>query len=206
MSRAARQDFAVRPDRTAHAGWTDRDRHADLFAEHGRLELSVGHVEHDPLAEADGVEVAAVFAQRDLREGAGLEIVHERLGHAGVRAFAQVLDAGDAGWDLPHSSPRFASLLDAVGDAAGERLDGQRRIDAAAGREQRAVADPQIRDVPAAAVGVDDAVARVVAHAAAAHQVAVSSTSSQTRLRAGRLSTARMKPCEWSIRRRSLSE
>ncbi len=72
VSRAARQDFAVRPDRTAHAGWADGDRHADLFAEHGGLELSVGHVEHDPLAEADGVEVAAVLAQRDLREGAGL--------------------------------------------------------------------------------------------------------------------------------------
>ena len=96
MRRAARQYLAVRPDRAAHAGRADRDRHRDLLAEHRRFELAVRDVEHHALAETDGVEVAAVLAQRDLREGAGLHIVHEGLGNAIMRALAQVLDAGDA--------------------------------------------------------------------------------------------------------------
>ena len=61
---------------------------------------------------------------------------------------------------FPHSSPRRGHVRDAVAHAAGERLDGQRRIDPAAGREQRSVAHPQVRDRPAAAVLVDDAVLR----------------------------------------------
>src|SRR6185437_6794414 len=77
-------------------------------AQHRGFELAVRDVEHDALAEADGIEVAPVLAQRDLRERAGLEIVHERLGDARMGAFAQVLDAGDVAGRFPHSSPRAA--------------------------------------------------------------------------------------------------
>src|SRR5205085_8333872 len=70
--------------------------------------LAVRHVEHHALAESDRVEIAAVLAQGDLGERAAFEIVHERLGDAGMRALAQVLDAGDLAGHLPHSSPRLA--------------------------------------------------------------------------------------------------
>ena len=65
-------------------------------------------------------------------------------------------------------SSKFAARrhgLDAIGSAAGDRLDRERRIDAADRRKDRAVANPQVGDVPGAAVGIDDAGARVVAHA-----------------------------------------
>src|SRR5579872_7595761 len=51
--------------------------------------------------------------------------------------------------------------LDPIGGAAGDRLDGQRRIDAADGRKHRAVANPEIGNVPRAAIGVDDAGRRI---------------------------------------------
>ena len=56
--------------------------------------------------------------------------------------------------------------------AAGDRIDGQRWIDAADGRKHRAVADPQIRDIPRAAVGIDDASARIGPHADGAVEMA----------------------------------
>src|SRR3569833_487389 len=62
-------------------------------------------------------------------------------------------------------------LPDAVGGAAGNRLDGERGTDPADRWKHGAVADPQIGDVPGAAVRVDHAAARVIAHARGAVQM-----------------------------------
>src|ERR1044071_6329313 len=111
MRRAARQDLAVGPNRAAHSSGAYRDRHRDLLAEHRRLELPVRNVEHHPLPKADCVEVIAVCPERDLGKRTGLNIIHEWLRHAPVSTAPQVLDAGDAGRDIPHSSPREALSL-----------------------------------------------------------------------------------------------
>src|SRR5436305_13371654 len=47
---------------------------------------------------------------------------------------------------------------------AGDRLDRERWVRPAHRREHRAVADPEVRNVPTAAVGVDDALVRIGAH------------------------------------------
>src|SRR6185437_46608 len=81
---------------------------ADLLAEHRRVELAVRDVEHDALAEADGIQVASVVPKRQLGERSGLHIIHERLRHASVGALPQILDACDPVGDPGHSSPRAA--------------------------------------------------------------------------------------------------
>src|SRR5581483_9030370 len=59
-----------------------------------------------------------------------------------------------------------------IGSPAGDRLDGQRRIDATDGRKHRTVANPQIGDVPAAAIGIDHAAIGMIPHARGAVQMA----------------------------------
>jgi hypothetical protein len=54
--------------------------------------------------------------------------------------------------------------LNAIGSPASDCLNGKRRIGAADRRKNRSVADPEIGDVPASAVGVDDTVGRDAAH------------------------------------------
>ena len=105
MSGLAREDFAVRPDRAEHSDRTEGDRRSDFLAEHRSLELAVRHVDHHAFAETDGIEVAAIFAKRNLREGSGLHIIHERLGDAPMRLQPQVFNAGDAVGNVRGSAP-----------------------------------------------------------------------------------------------------
>ena len=154
MRRPAGEDLAVRPDRAAHADRAERHRHGDLLPEHVRVELAVRDVGHHPFAEADRLEVAAIFRERDLGERSVLDIFHEGPRHAAVGAAAQILDARDRVGRLPHSSPLAAmpAMRSPMRQASAWMVsDG---LTPPTGREQRAVADPEIRDVPGAAVGV----------------------------------------------------
>ena len=57
-----------------------------------------------------------------------------------------------AGRDLQFAAPRHR--LDPIGRPAGDRLDRERRVDAAHRRKHRPIANPQVADVPAPAVGI----------------------------------------------------
>src|SRR5688572_7360751 len=71
----------------------------------------------------------------------------------------------------PSQFTAAAVVDDVVSDPAGQRLDRQRRVDAARGREKRSVTNPEIRHVPDAPEGIGDARARVRSHAAPAHEM-----------------------------------
>ena len=49
-----------------------------LFAQHGGRERHLGDVDQHALAQADGVEIVAVGAERELVIGAALDIVEDR--------------------------------------------------------------------------------------------------------------------------------
>ena len=54
--------------------------------------------------------------------------------------------------------------FDAVGGPAGDGLDRERGVGSAYGWENRAVANPEIGDIPASAIGVHNAGCRIKAH------------------------------------------
>ena len=68
-----------------------------VFAEQGGGNGNLRDVDQHALAQADGVEVGAVGAQRQLVVGAALGIVVERARQAPPRDLAQILDIGDDG-------------------------------------------------------------------------------------------------------------
>src|SRR5262245_63653385 len=66
------------------------------------------------------------------------------------------------------SGPLPIAIRDRVGAHIGEGLDGERRIEAALGREGRAADDEEVRDIPALAVAVHYRGPGIAAHARAA--------------------------------------
>jgi hypothetical protein len=51
---------------------------------------------------------------------------------------------------------------DTLGCIAGDRLDCQRRVNPAGGREYGTIADPEVADIPTSAVRIDNAPMRAV--------------------------------------------
>ena len=86
-----------RANKSGHAGRRDRDRQRQVFAEQRGRDRNLRDVHQHALAQADGVEVGAVGAQRQLVVGAALGIVEQRARQAPPRDLAQVLDIGDDG-------------------------------------------------------------------------------------------------------------
>ncbi len=66
-------------------------RHRDFLAQHGGREIARRRIDHDTLAQRDGVEFGAVGAQRIFVIGAAIDVVEQRLGDALARQHAQNL-------------------------------------------------------------------------------------------------------------------
>src|SRR5439155_17885690 len=111
---AAGQNLAVAPLHAAQPDRRERERRCHRLADHGGGKLAPRDVDQDTLAQLDGVEVAAVGAQRLLRIGTALGIFEEHLWLPSARPPPEVLDAGQ---------DRHAqlSLADRGGPGGGER-------------------------------------------------------------------------------------
>ena len=59
---------------------------------------------------------------------------------------------------LTSKLPARGKRTDTVGRVASDRLDCQRRVDPADGREHGTITDPQVADIPASTIRVDEAV------------------------------------------------
>jgi hypothetical protein len=95
LRRAAGMNLAIA---VLHAEQPDRrqdERHRGGLAQNIGLQIALGDVDQNALAELDLLQVVAIGAQRLLRVGAAIGVVEKRLGHTALVQQAQVLDAGD---------------------------------------------------------------------------------------------------------------
>src|SRR5262249_31974028 len=94
LGRAARQDLAVAVLHAAEPDRRERERERGVLADDRGGEIAAGHVDQQPLAQLDALEVGAVGAQRLLRVGAGLRIIEKSARHLAAGLLSQVVDAG----------------------------------------------------------------------------------------------------------------
>jgi hypothetical protein len=95
FSAARGEDLAVGMLHAGQPGGREGHRHRHGHADHRRGGAAVFHVDRDPLAQLDLLEVALVGAVGAFGPRAGVGIVIEHARHTPLSEHAQVFDAGD---------------------------------------------------------------------------------------------------------------